>query len=130
MNPELLPLHTASPAELADLAAEAVRALNHATVPGQARLAYPSDVYDTLAALRRLAERLPQALAQLARWLDAEATAGRLTADSGRKPALVLTEVADACAAGGHAADAMARDLSAAQTAAAGLATAREGGTQ
>jgi hypothetical protein len=53
------------PAGLASQAADAVRALNHATRPGTSGLAYPADAYDVTGALSLLASRLPQALAQL-----------------------------------------------------------------
>lgn len=82
----------------ADAAAEAVRALNHATLPGAAGLAEPADVYTVLGALTTLAARLPQALAQLQRYLDAECDAGRLRVVDGEHegdPVAAIT----ACAA-------------------------------
>jgi hypothetical protein len=67
-----------TPAGLADAAAEAIRALNHATLPGSGGLAYPGDVYSVLIALSLLAARLPQALAQAETFLVAQLTAGRI----------------------------------------------------
>jgi hypothetical protein len=67
-----------SPAGLADQAAELVRALNHATLPGAGGLSYPGDVYSVLIALSVLAGRLPQALAQTETFLVAQLTAGRI----------------------------------------------------
>jgi hypothetical protein len=64
-----------SPAALAADAAEAVRALNHATLPGSGGLAFPADAYDVTGALSLLASRLPQALAQLLAFLQAEVKA-------------------------------------------------------
>ena len=62
----------------ADLAAEALRALNHATQPGTGALTGPADLYDVLGALVLLAGRLPQVLSQLQAFLNAEHTAGRI----------------------------------------------------
>jgi hypothetical protein len=67
-----------SPAGLADQAAELVRALNHATLPGADGLSYPGDVYSVLIGLSVLAGRLPQALAQAETFLVAQLTAGRI----------------------------------------------------
>jgi hypothetical protein len=70
---------------LAQITAEAVRVLNHATI-GPAGLSEPGTVYRVLGELATAANRLPQLLTQLARWLDAENTAGRLAHDSGSLP--------------------------------------------
>lgn len=67
-------------ADLADAAAELVRAINHATRPGTSGVRDVGDVYDTTAALALLAARLPQALTQLAAHVAADAAPGRLTA--------------------------------------------------
>lgn len=57
---------TVSAIELAEAAAEAVRGLNHATLPnGADGLQYPSGTYRTLRELVTLANRLPQAVQQL-----------------------------------------------------------------
>lgn len=80
---ELTQAYEATPAALADVAAEAIRALNHATVPGTGRLVHPSDVYDVIGSLERLAAMLPQAFGQLSMWLGHEALAGRVVADFG-----------------------------------------------
>jgi hypothetical protein len=57
------------PSTIANAAAEEVRALNHKTLaPSWAR--FPSNLYDVNNALMTLAERLPQALAQVAKELD------------------------------------------------------------
>lgn len=65
-------------AGLADQAAELVRALNHATLPGAGGLTYPGDAYSVLIALSVLAARLPQALAQAETFLAKELAAGRI----------------------------------------------------
>lgn len=71
-------------AALAEQAAEAVRALNHATlrVPG-ARMRYPGDAYTVIGNLSELAMRLPQALTQLQRFIDELEAAGHLRHDTG-----------------------------------------------
>ncbi|RLL68396.1 hypothetical protein [Streptomyces sp. Z26] len=72
--------HDLPPARWASQAAEAVRAVNHTTPSG---LEFPSDAYDTVAALGEVAERLPQALAQINAYLHAQQSAGRLRSDRG-----------------------------------------------
>lgn len=74
---------TGQPARQAETATEAVRALNHATLPGTNELTGPADVYDTLGALAILAARLPQALAQLQAFLDAQTDAGQIAVIDG-----------------------------------------------
>jgi hypothetical protein len=71
------------PAGVAGEAAEAVRALNHATLPGSGGLAFPADAYDVTGQLALLASRLPQALAQLLTFLHAEVQAGRVVVVAG-----------------------------------------------
>jgi hypothetical protein len=71
------------PAGYADQAAEAVRALNHATMPGAGGLVFPADAYEVAGALGMLAARLPQALAQLSAFLQAETGAGRIVIVAG-----------------------------------------------
>jgi hypothetical protein len=72
-----------TPAQLADIAAEAIRSANHATFPGAGGLTWPSDAYDVLASLSLLASRLPQLLAQLDRFVSREVEAGRVAVDGG-----------------------------------------------
>jgi len=84
------------PAALAGEAAEAVRALNHATLPGTSGLTFPADAYDVAGQLALLASRLPQALAQLLAFLQAEVKAGRVVivaGDQAGDPAAVLAAV-------------------------------------
>lgn len=68
---------------LAGEAAEAVRALNHATQPGADELVFPADAYDVTGQLVLLASRLPQALAQLLAFLQTEVRAGRVVIVAG-----------------------------------------------
>jgi hypothetical protein len=57
---------------LADDAGEAIRALNHATLPadGYPALQYPADAYYLLSPLQQLAGRMPQLLEQIAAFLQ------------------------------------------------------------
>lgn len=64
--------------QLAALATDAVRVMNHATRPGEAGLAAPADVYDLVGSVHLLAVRLPQLLGQCAVFLRDEAAAGRV----------------------------------------------------
>jgi hypothetical protein len=69
---------TSEAARHVDVAAEAIRGLNHATQPCGEGLTGPGDVYDTVAGLELLASRLPQALTQLQRYLAHETAAGQV----------------------------------------------------
>ena len=94
-------------AGLAGEAAEAIRALNHATRPAAGGLEYPADAYDVTGQLAALAARLPQALAQLLAFLRAEEAAGRIAMAAGEHagdPAAMLAAVtADLDADAAHA---------------------------
>jgi hypothetical protein len=84
------------PAARAGEAAEAVRALNHATLPGSGGLVFPADAYDVAGQLALLASRLPQALAQLLTFVRAETASGRVVIVSGPDagdPAAMLAAV-------------------------------------
>lgn len=73
-----------TPAQLADAAAEAVRALNHATLSRKAAgWEYPGDAYSAVAGLSALAMMLPQALGQLEGFVGALGDADRLQSDKG-----------------------------------------------
>lgn len=97
---------TGEAARCADTAAEAVRALNHATVfTDGGRLTGPANVYDVLGSLATLAARLPQALSQLQAFLTREHTAGRVQIVDGQHVGDPAAAVADVdrwltCAAG------------------------------
>lgn len=73
-----------TPREAADAAAEAVRTLNHATFGGTG-YEYPGDVYDVVGALATALMRLPQAIGQAGKWLEAEHGAGRVGHDRGQQ---------------------------------------------
>jgi hypothetical protein len=78
---------TESPQALAWQAAEAIRSLNHAADG----LGQPGDAYDVLGGLSQAASRLPQALAQLGRWLAAALAAGKLGCSDGTDPAVAVS---------------------------------------
>ena len=83
------------PVTAASAAAEAIRGLNHATAPAAAGLGCPADAQAVLAALAMTAARVPQALAQLRRFLDTEVDAGRVRIVDGEHagdPAGMLAE--------------------------------------
>jgi len=80
---ELREAYEATPGALADLAAEAIRALVHATRPGQARLTCPPDLADVLGSLRVLASRLTDAVVQLDAWLTTRLDLDDVGADAG-----------------------------------------------
>src|SRR4051794_5878453 len=70
---------------IANGAAEAIRALNHSTLPanGSPGLRYPSDAYRTLGALSMLADRLTQSLRQVACFLVRERQLDHVHIDGG-----------------------------------------------
>lgn len=74
-------------------AAEAIRALNHATLPSTG-YRWPSDVDAVIGELETLADRLLQALGQAANWLEQALEADRVGHDGGADVAeTVLTAV-------------------------------------
>lgn len=72
-------------------AAEAIRALNHASI----RVGYewPSDVDAMVGALEVMAQRLPQALMQAATWLHQAHAEEDVTHDEGADPAEEIAQV-------------------------------------
>lgn len=72
-----------TPTQLADDAAEAIRALNHATLSARDGWTYPGDAYSTVANLADMARKLPQAPGQLEGFVGAMEDAGRLQSDTG-----------------------------------------------
>lgn len=107
--------------ELAEQAAELVRALNHATRSEAGELEYPSDVYKIVGSLQTLAERLPQLFGQLAAFLMAEANADRIGHSSGGSPRTWIDDVLEALTKASDSADELAADLDRAHNAASGL---------
>lgn len=58
-----------TPAQFADTAGDAIRALNHATLGRQADWEYPGDAYSVVGNLAYMAGMLPQAIEQVAKHL-------------------------------------------------------------
>jgi hypothetical protein len=86
-----------SPAEVAEAIAGLVRTLNYQTgAGGSVELEYPADLYSVVANLEIAAERLPQLLDQMARWLTAEHDAGRVAHDQGADVDEYVSAVVDA----------------------------------
>ncbi|MFI6730913.1 hypothetical protein [Streptomyces atratus] len=70
-----------TPAQLADAAGDAIRALNHATLGRQADWEYPGDAYSVVGNLAHMAGMLPQALDQIAQLLKRLEGEGHLKSD-------------------------------------------------
>jgi hypothetical protein len=85
---------------IADLASEAIRALNHATLyaDGCPGLEYPSDAYQLVGAMHQLATRLPQLFEQLSAYLQRELQHERIAIDCGPFAADPLGAIGTACA--------------------------------
>jgi len=110
--------------EVADQAAEAIRALNELTSDSTdfARL---DDVRDVIASLERMGQDLPQLCEQLARILVVQREEGQITQESGRDPELWVVEAIEALAAAGQAADMMTAAFTQAARTSAELRSAR-----
>ncbi|WP_088284702.1 hypothetical protein [Kineosporia sp. A_224] len=118
--------HGSSPAQLARTAAEAVRALNHATMDPDGGYGYAGDVYDVLGDLCDVADYLSQAVTQAARWLTQADAAGRLSDvddRSARGTLLTAAEAASMLASAARYAAVAGSDLATAQCAVGRLAT-------
>lgn len=115
---------TMTPCELATQAARAIRALNELT-HGGGELSSPGDVREIVASLELVGQSLPQLCEQLARFLVVKHEDGELVHGSGLDPDVSVTEVIEALAAAGQAADMMAAALSEARGASADLVAPR-----
>jgi hypothetical protein len=81
---------TVDPTKVARDAAEAIREFNHLTFPNSKQspgLTYPGEAYDAIAALKTLAQRLPQAIEQIGTALDTLTAIGHLGSADGLDPA-------------------------------------------
>ncbi len=114
-----------TPGELAIQAARAIRALNELT-HGGGELTSPGDVRDIVASLELVGQGLPQLCEQLARFLVIKHEDGQLAHGSGQDADHSVTEVVEALAAAGQAADMMTAALNEALGAAAPLIPSRE----
>jgi hypothetical protein len=113
-----------TPSELASQAAHAIRVLNEVT-HGGGELTGPDDVRDIVTSLELVGQGLPQLCEQLARFLVIQHEDGQLVHDSGLSPDGMVTDVIEALAAAGQAADMMTAALTEARGATSGLTEAR-----
>ena len=107
---------TMTPSELASQAAHAIRVLNELT-HGGGELTSSEDVHEIVSSLELVGQGLPQLCEQLARFLVIQHEDGQLTHGSGLDPDGLVTEVIEALAAAGQAADMMTAALTEARTA-------------
>ena len=101
---------TMTPREIAGQAAKAIRALNELTTGG-GELSSPLEVRDIVASLELIGHGLPQLCEQLARFLVIQHEDGQLQHGAGLDPDDTVTEVIEALAAAGQAADMMTAAL-------------------
>jgi hypothetical protein len=113
-----------TPCEVASQAAHAIRVLNELT-HGGGELTGPDDVRDIVSSLELVGQGLPQLCEQLARFLVIQHEDGQLTHDSGLNPDGMVTDVIEALAAAGQAADMMTAALTEARGATSGLTETR-----
>jgi hypothetical protein len=115
---------TMTPCELASQAAQAIRVLNELT-HGGGELTSPDDVRDIVTSLELVGRGLPQLCEQLARFLVIQCEDGQLARHPGLDPDNLVTEVIEALAAAGQAADMMTAALNEARGATSGLSASR-----
>lgn len=115
---------TMTPCELATQAAHTIRALGELT-HGGGELTSPGDVRAIVASLELVGRELPQLCEQLARFLVIKHEDGQLAHGSGLDTDESVTEVIEALAAAGQAADMMTAALSEALGASAPLHASR-----
>jgi hypothetical protein len=101
---------TMTPGEVASRAAHAIAVLNELT-HGGGELSNPGDVRDIVASLELIGSSLPQLCEQLARFLVIQHEDGQLTPEAGLDADDCVTEVIEALAAAGQAADMMTAAL-------------------
>ena len=118
---------TMTPREIATQAAHAIAALNDLT-HGGGELSGPSDVRAIVRSLELIGLGLPQLCEQLARFLVVQQEDGQLTNADGLDSGDCVTEVIEALAAAGQAADMMTAALTEARAASQALAQARHRG--
>jgi hypothetical protein len=99
-----------TPREIAGQAANAIRVLKELTTGG-GELSGPPDVRDIVASLELMGHSLPQLCEQLARFLVIQHEDGQLRHGAGLDPDDTVTEVIEALAAAGQAADMMTAAL-------------------
>lgn len=112
--------NTMTPREIASQAAHAIAALNELT-HGGGELSNPDDVRAIVRSLELIGQGLPQLCEQLARFLVIQQEDGQLTNADGLDADDSVTEVIEALAAAGQAADMMTAALTEARAASAVL---------
>jgi len=113
-----------TPCEIANRAADAIRALNEVT-HGGGELTSAADVQTIVASLELIGAGLPQLCEQLARFLVIQHEDGQVAQLDGQDTAVFVTDVVEALAAAGQAADMMTAAFSEARAASAGLSPTR-----
>lgn len=103
-----------NPRDHAEAAAEAIRALNHATLRGGYE--WPGDVDAVIDSLHQMARRLPQSLTQAITWLDAACEAGRIHHDQDAVPEQAVDEALSALVEAVRCAQTLARSLGTARS--------------
>jgi hypothetical protein len=116
-----------TPCEIASSAAHAIAVLNDLT-HGGGELSNPNDVRAIVRSLELIGQGLPQLYEQLARFLVIQQEDGQLTNADGLDADDSVTEVIEALAAAGQAADMMTAALTEARAASQTLAPARHRG--
>lgn len=100
-----------TPADLADAAAEAVRALNHVTHLTQSGWEYPADAYSVIGGLREVVQHLPQLYGQIADLLQTLADGDHIRSDQGDSGADNVVTACDGLARATGDAEAMCAAL-------------------
>src|ERR1700751_4309064 len=116
-----------TPSEIASQAAHAIAVLNELT-HGGGELSNPGDVRAIVASLELIGQGLPQLYEQLARFLVVQHEDGQLTHEAGLDADDSVTEVIEALAAAGQAADMRTAALTEARAATQALTPARHRG--
>lgn len=111
-----------TPAELADTAAEAIRALNHATMSTRPGWEYPADAYSVVGNLLAMVQRLPQLLEQTGAHIEALAGGNHIRSTRGGNGAEEVAAALDALSRVSADAVAMAAALDTAHSALSPLA--------
>jgi hypothetical protein len=118
---------TMTPCEVASQAAQAIAVLNELT-HGGGELSNPGDVRAIVSSLELIGQGLPQLYEQLARFLVVQHEDGQVTQEDGRDADDLVTEVIEALAAAGQAADMMTAALTEARGVTKSLTQARHRG--
>lgn len=84
-----------TPAQLADDAAQAIRALNHVTMSTRDGWEFPSDAYSVIGNLRELAQYLPQLLQQTEVFLQRLTDGDHIRSDRGGNGAAEVNAALD-----------------------------------